>query len=151
MERQQKLTALLSAVLSFEIWVLIFVLWQHKRLPTFRSLSGKATGYKGEQHTRRIRHTAWCMIIFRIPSTEAQRLEQSGIWNVFAKNVSIVKVFFAETFQISFCSPTSLVKTINRLQLENAKYTHANGSSYSLWFEAFIQQVFLITKKPLCL
>lgn len=35
------------------------------------------------------------------------RLEQNGIWNVLAKNVSTVKVFFAETFQISFRSPAS--------------------------------------------
>ena len=46
-------------------------------------------------------------------STEAQRLEQNGIWNVLAKNVSTVKVFFAETFQISFCSPTSSAEMVN--------------------------------------
>lgn len=33
--------------------------------------------------------------------------EWNGIWNVLAKNVSMVKVFFAETFQISFRSPAS--------------------------------------------
>lgn len=37
----------------------------------------------------------------------ATRLEQNGIWNVLAKNVSMVKVFFAETFQISFRSLAS--------------------------------------------
>ena len=40
--------------------------------------------------------------------SEHKRLEQNGIWNVLAKNVSMVTVFFAETFQISFRSPTSV-------------------------------------------
>lgn len=47
------------------------------------------------------------LITFRVVFITGSRLEQNGIWNVLAKNVAIVKVFFAETFQISFRSPAS--------------------------------------------
>ena len=54
-------------------------------------------------------------------SDDDERLERNGIWNVLAKNVSIVKVFFAETFQISFRSPASARSSQARFNVDRCE------------------------------